>query len=103
MEDLVDWERDVRGKYALLLVSSRIFTSLICLITGPSTYNPRPPSEYDEDEDAELAALAEEEAYWEAFGDAGNLEDRVKISALEPGLPAVQSKDGDIDMDMDMS
>lgn len=79
MEDPAEWEQDLRA-------------------STPVDDGPRPPSEFDEDEADELAALAEDEAYWDALGNTDNLDD--------PSLDALEAKPSrmrQIDDDMDMS
>ena len=41
-----------------------MLTSLVTTVDGP-----RPPSDLDDEDADELAALAEDEAYWDALGD----------------------------------
>ena len=67
---------------------------------GDVNEEPRPPSEFDEDEfdAAELAAVDEDEeaAYWAAVGETGSS----GVDALTAGSSGVQRMDDDVDMDM---
>lgn len=90
LEDPAEWEHDLRGTSSFSAVD---VLTLTCLLAGTSSDSPRPPSEFDEDEADELAALAEDEAYWEALGNTDNLDD--------PALdipPEAERMDEDMDM-----
>ncbi|VDC07480.1 unnamed protein product [Peniophora sp. CBMAI 1063] len=80
MEDPVEWEQDLKAGTS-------------------ATVEPRPPSEFDEDEAAELAALAEDEAYWEALGNTDDL-DNVDVATCEANAPSARRVEDDMDMDM---
>lgn len=93
MEDPVEWERDLKGVKPGLPVKSSTLTSL--LGEAPADDGPRPPSEFDEDEADELAALAEDEAYWEALGNTDDLDD---LDTLASVLPGARPTDDEMDM-----
>ena len=92
MEDPVEWEQDLKGRSYRVIPTSPALSSY--LAEAPSHDGPRPPSEFDEDEADELAALAEDEAYWDALGNTDNLDD---LSSFEDTSRALR-KDEDMDM-----
>ncbi|KZV68368.1 hypothetical protein PENSPDRAFT_666479 [Peniophora sp. CONT] len=82
LEDPVEWEQNLRA--------------------GTYADGPRPPSEFDEDEADEYAALAEDEAYWEALGNTDTFDDP-SPAAFGVNASGSQRADDDMDMDMDMN
>ena len=83
MEDPVEWERDLQREFL-------VFSPLLCVhyfsfsdfhnpvaaaetTPLPLLRDPLPPSDFDDEEVSELAALAEDDAYWDAL-DADDLE-----------------------------
>ena len=98
MDDVAEWERNLRGAVACFRLISR-YGSLTKYVSDDGPLGREEPdlpaSEFDEEEIAERAAEAEEAALWADFDDSGTV---FGFSDINVDLKLHAIQDEDVDM-----